>query len=648
MAVDDNGKGIASTSPLVGEHSLEAGLRPEELSDFGDWMVVKKPPRRKTTGRVETINVQSTQVQHKQATFEFGSTSKDKTGSRFNALINLGQDDALKDIIRTYKPSVFALIETHMGGDHAEKVQRIVGYDSHARVDAVGFRGVYASPDPHNRRELWTELAEFARRNNHPWMVAGDFNETRNLTKRHGGDANMARRCDMFNSWIEDCELIELEFSGAAHTWSRGNSVETRQSARLDRALCNSEWSLLFEDANVKHLPAIQSDHCPLLISPNGFAPLSSVQKPFRFQAAWLTHENFTDFVVENWQPEGYLTAQLGSLSTKLQTWNEQVFGNIFRKKRELFTRINGCQKKLAITRDKGTIVLEAKLCKELDEILESEEILWYQKSRVEFIRDGDRNTSYFHNGEPTEMFTPSRGVRQGDPLSSYLFVMGLEKLQQLIDAEVRENKWQPISVCMNGARISNLFFADDMVLFAEAAVDQATIITRVLDIFCRASGEKVSLSKSRVFFSSNTRVEVQQAVSSRLGIEITENLGSYLGMPTINGRVTRNTFASIMERFDRRLAGWSTKHLSLAGLATLVQSTPSSMANYSMQTAKILKITCDSLDRKTRRFLWGGDENKRKVHLISWETIQRPKSAGGLGFNSSRQANAAFLTKLG
>ncbi|XP_074271727.1 uncharacterized protein LOC141595661 [Silene latifolia] len=239
---------------------------------------------------------------------------------------------------------------------------------------------VYASPDPQNRRELWLELADFAKRNNHPWMVAGDFNETRSLTERHGRDANMARRCDMFNNWIEDCELIELEFSGAAHTWSRGNSIETRQSARLDRALCNSEWSLMFSNASVKHLPAIQSDHCrPLLISPNGFAPLSSIQRPFRFQAAWLTHENFSDFVIENWQPEGDLTAQLDS------------------KKRELWARISGCQRKLAITRDKETIVLEAKLRKELDEVLEREEILWYQKSRVDFIRDGGRNTSYFH-----------------------------------------------------------------------------------------------------------------------------------------------------------------------------------------------------------------------------------------------------------
>ncbi|XP_074296948.1 uncharacterized protein LOC141627613 [Silene latifolia] len=121
------------------------------------------------------------------------------------------------------------------------------------------------------------------------------------------------------------------------------------------------------------------------------------------------------------------------------------------------------------------------------------------------------------------------------------------------------------------------------MVLFAEANVDQAIIISKVLDVFCRASGEKVSIAKSRVFFSSNTRPEIQNAVSNTLGFDITNDLGSYLGMPTINGRVTRNTFSNIVERFNQRLAGWSTKHLSLAGRATLVQSTLSSMANYSM-----------------------------------------------------------------
>ncbi|XP_074296800.1 uncharacterized protein LOC141627423 [Silene latifolia] len=320
---------------------------------------------------------------------------------------------ALKEVVKTYKPSILALVETHMGGDHAVNVQKIIGYDGHIRVDAIGFSGgiwvywktdlikvepvyehaqfitlevsrtggvpwlftaVYASPDPTNRRALWTELEDFARTNNKPWLLAGDFNETRSLGERHGGNASMAKRCENFNNWIENCELLELEFSGPAHTWARGNSPETRQSARLDRALCSVEWGTIHEDASVRHLPAFQSDHCPLLIAPNGFAPLNSVQKPFRFQAAWMTHERFSTFIAEKWPEQGPFTTRLSELSKSLQEWNETVFGNIFRQKKSLYARIEGCQKKLAITKEKRLIALESALRKELGENLYTED----------------------------------------------------------------------------------------------------------------------------------------------------------------------------------------------------------------------------------------------------------------------------------
>ncbi|XP_074318666.1 uncharacterized protein LOC141655485 [Silene latifolia] len=324
---------------------------------------------------------------------------------------------AIKDVVKTYKPTVLALVETHMDGDHAIKLGNILGYDGHSRVNAIGFRGgiwlywktdivsiqpvtehlqymtleisrngeppwffsaVYASPDPSNRRELWVELEEFARNNNRPWLLAGDFNETRSLSERHGGDDNMARRCNNFNNWIENCDLIELAFTGAAHTWVRGNSVETHQSARLDRALCNSEWSIIFKDAMVRHLPAIQSDHCPLLISSNGFAPLNAVRRPFRFQACWLTHEKFQEFLDNNWPSTGNFPSRLDSLSQKLQTWNSEVFGDIFKRKNKLLARISGCQRELSIARKRHLIILEAKLRKELDEVLAQKELLWY------------------------------------------------------------------------------------------------------------------------------------------------------------------------------------------------------------------------------------------------------------------------------
>lgn len=192
-------------------------------------------------------------------------------------------------------------------------------------------------------------------------------------------------------------ELIELEFSGPSHTWACGLSEDTRKSARLDRSLCNADWSTRFSNASVKHLPAIQSDHCPLLISPNGFAPISALNKPFWFQAAWMTHEQFDDFVKNKWSNEIPLVPFLKTFSHELQSWNKEVFHNIFQKKRELFARIGGIQKKLAFNHDRGLIKLEGKLRRELDEVLYREELLWYQKSRADWIKNGDRNTSYFH-----------------------------------------------------------------------------------------------------------------------------------------------------------------------------------------------------------------------------------------------------------
>ncbi|XP_021766581.1 uncharacterized protein LOC110731038 [Chenopodium quinoa] len=259
------------------------------------------------------------------------------------------------------------------------------------------FTEVYASLDPTKRNELWQELKDFSNTNNKPWLVAGDFNETRFSWERSSSSSETHRRETLFNEWVQDIGLLEIEFSGPAHTWSRGKNIHTYTSARLDRAFCNGDWSLQFANAASKNLLAIGSDHCPVLIAPNGFAPISNVNKPFKFQAAWLTHENFRSFIEEKWDKNAPLIPHLEKIANDLQDWNKKIFHNIFRKKRILLARIGGVQKCLAQQKSRDIIKLEAKLRKELDEVLEQEELLWYQKSRVEWIQDGDRNTTFFH-----------------------------------------------------------------------------------------------------------------------------------------------------------------------------------------------------------------------------------------------------------
>lgn len=87
---------------------------------------------------------------------------------------------------------------------------------------------------------------------------------------------------------------------------------------------------------------------------------------------------------------------------------------------------------------------------------------------------------------------------------------------------------------------------------------------------------------------------------------------------------------------------------LSSAGRTTLAKSTIASLGYYCMQTTKIPRTMCDDIDRRTRKFIWGGTKSQRKVHLLSWETLQKPRDQGGLGIRSAWQANSTFLTKLG
>ncbi|XP_056698701.1 uncharacterized protein [Spinacia oleracea] len=262
---------------------------------------------------------------------------------------------ALRDMVNTHQPNVLVLVKTHIGGSQAQHISFVLGYTGHSRVDAVGFSGgiwVYW-------RSKVVTVEPILKHNQHITM---------NITR-----------------------------IGASHTWARGLSPETRRSAWLDKALCNGDWGLRFDKAKVKHLLASHSDHCPIFISPNGFALMNSLSRPFRFQATWISHENFNDFVSEKWNNSSSLIHALSQLAEDLQEWNRNVFGNIFHQKRKILARIAGVQSTLSNNVNRGLIKLESKLRRELGEILDREETLWYQKSRIDGLKNRDRNTTFFN-----------------------------------------------------------------------------------------------------------------------------------------------------------------------------------------------------------------------------------------------------------
>ncbi|KAK7275172.1 hypothetical protein RIF29_16281 [Crotalaria pallida] len=217
--------------------------------------------------------------------------------------------------------------------------------------------------------------------------------------------------------------------------------------------------------------------------------------------------------------------------------------------------------------------------------------------------------------GDLSNVFYPATGIRQGDPLSPYIFVLCMDRLFHLIQDAINSNDWKPLAMGRGGPRISQLFFADDVILVSEASSAQAIVVSNILQRFCEASGQKVSFHKSSVYFSKNVNNERKEEISNILSIPIAHDIGKYLGIPIIHNREVISSYSFIIDKVKRKLSNWKMNSLSFAGRITLAQSCIMSLPCYVMQACVIPASICQ--------------EN------------------GGLGFRNLKAVNEAYMMKL-
>ena len=171
--------------------------------------------------------------------------------------------------------------------------------------------------------------------------------------------------------------------------------------------------------------------------------------------------------------------------------------------------------------------------------------------------------------------------------------------------------------------------------------------ISEVLNKFCEESGQKVSLEKSKIYFSPNVQERISEEICSKLGIQATTNIGKYLAFPINHRGAARNRFNFVADRVMNKLAGWKAKFLSFARRTVLVKSVMLAIPNYVMQGEALPIHLCEKLDKINRDFLWGSTREKKKLHLVGWSKIIKPKEEGGLGIQAAREKNLALLAKL-
>ncbi|KAM6584214.1 hypothetical protein CsatB_011216 [Cannabis sativa] len=253
------------------------------------------------------------------------------------------------------------------------------------------------------------------------------------------------------------------------------------------------------------------------------------------------------------------------------------------------------------------------------------------------------------HGNNEVGPIIPTRGLRQGDPLSPYLFILCAEGFTALLK-KYEQNGWLHGCKVANGApRVSHMLFADDSYLYCKATESEARRIIEVLSKFELASGQKVNLAKSSIFYSTNTLNSIKDRINSILGM-VTATEGSlYLGLPSSMGRNKSAALGFLKNKVKSRLLSYGTKFLSRAGKEILIKTVAQALPSYAMSVFLIPQEVTRDMESLMSKFWWQSSNNSSSgIHWMSWKKLCKHKTKGGMGFRNLRSFNLALLGKQG
>ena len=250
-------------------------------------------------------------------------------------------------------------------------------------------------------------------------------------------------------------------------------------------------------------------------------------------------------------------------------------------------------------------------------------------------------------NGNLEGFLRSLRGLRQGDPLSPYLFILGMEAFSLLVDRVadggfISGYKFKG----RNGTKrqITHLLFADDTLVFYKDTEHQMAYLSWILAWFEALSGLRINLDKRSLIPVG--RVENEEILAIELGCKIGFLPAEYLGLPLGAKQKASSVWDGVEERFRKRLASWKRQYSSKGGRLILIRSCLSNLPTNVMSLFRLPKRVKIRLEKIQRDFLWGGGNLERKIHLVKWDIVCSSKVKGGLGIRSLLNFNKALLGK--
>jgi hypothetical protein len=193
---------------------------------------------------------------------------------------------------------------------------------------------------------------------------------------------------------------------------------------------------------------------------------------------------------------------------------------------------------------------------------------------------------------------------------------------------------------------MNHLLFTDDSLLFFRACHEGAAEVKEVLTKYCDASGQRINMDKSSIFFSKRCPVAIKESVKTELDVHRETLSEKYLGMPSGVGRSKNGAFKYLKDKVWKKVLGWLEQLLSVGGKEILIKSVAQAIPTFSMSCFKLPRGLCEHINSLLRKFWWGCKEGQRKTCWVSWEQMTQPKSTGGLGFRDIELFNLSLLAR--
>lgn len=243
-------------------------------------------------------------------------------------------------------------------------------------------------------------------------------------------------------------------------------------------------------------------------------------------------------------------------------------------------------------------------------------------------------------NGVLEGFFPGAEGLRQGDPMSPYLFALAINVLSCLLANKPEDFKLHPKCKELG---LTHLLYADDVLLFSGGTQESITHLMTCLNSFASFSGLKPNADKSHVYFS-NCSSSVVSWFDSRFGIPHGVIPVKFLGVPLISTKLSVNDCMPLIEKLTSRIYNWTNILLSLVGRVQLIKAVLFAIQSYWTNHFLLPGVVHAKIQSIMTRFLWRGALDKKGGAKVSWANLCTPKNEGEIGLKNPKDWNRAQL----